>query len=246
MDRMLYVAMSGAKQIELAQTANNHNLANANTAGFRADLAAFRAMPLNGPGYPTRVYAMAERPGVNLAAGSVTATGRELDAAINGEGWIAVLGRDGAVGYTRRGDLHLSANGQLETGDGHAVLGNAGPIALPPADKIEIGGDGTISIRPVGQPNTALAVVDRIRLVRPDPAELVKGADGLLRLKNGKDADPDARVQIVAGALESSNVNAVDSLVNMITLQRQYEMQVKVMREAKENDAVSAQTMRIG
>jgi flagellar basal-body rod protein FlgF len=246
MDRVLYVAMTGARQIEHAQATNNHNLANVNTSGFRADLAAFRAMPLYGPGHPTRVYAMAERPGVNMTAGAVTATGRELDVAINGEGWIAVQGRDGTTGYTRRGDMRVGANGQLETGDGHAVLGNGGPIALPPAEKIEIGGDGTISIRPVGQAATALAVVDRIRLVRPDPAEMVKGADGLMRLNNGKEADPDARVQIVAGALEASNVNAVDALVNMITLQRQYEMQVKVMREAKDNDAVSAQVMRMG
>jgi flagellar basal-body rod protein FlgF len=245
MDRMLYVAMSGARQIELAQSANNHNLANVATPGFRADLEAFRAMPLYGPGYPTRVYAMAERPGANFTPGSISATGNELDIAVNGEGYIAVRAPDGTTGYTRRGDLRLGANGQLQTGDGHAVLGNSGPIAIPPAEKIEIAADGTISIRPVGQAATALAVVDRIRLVRPETKDLVKGADGLLRTATGADAPPDARVRLVAGALEGSNVNAVEALVNMITLQRQYEAQVKLMREAAENDAASTQTMKL-
>jgi flagellar basal-body rod protein FlgF len=242
---MLYVAMTGARQVELAQTANNHNLANANTTGFRADLAAFRAMPLYGPGYPTRVYAMAERPGVNLAPGAMTATGRDLDVAVNGEGYIAVQANDGTVAYTRRGDLRVGSSGLLETGDGHAVLGNGGTIALPPAETIEIAADGTISIRPVGQAATALAVVDRIRLVRPEADELVKGADGLLRTKGGGEAPSDARVQLAAGSLEGSNVNAVEALVNLITLQRQYEAQVKLMHQAGENDAVSVQAMKL-
>lgn len=246
MDRMLYVAMSGAKQIELAQAANTHNLANANTTGFRADLEAFRALPVYGPGYPSRVYAMAERAGVDLAPGSIGTTGRELDIAVNGEGWIAVQARNGTEAYTRRGDLRIGANGLLETGDGHAVLGNGGPIAVPPAEKLEIAADGTISIRPLGQSAATLAVVDRIKLVKPDPQQLTKGADGLMRLKDGKTADADASMQVVAGALESSNVNAVEALVTMITLQRQYEMQVKIMRETRDNDAASAQTMRLG
>jgi flagellar basal-body rod protein FlgF len=242
---MLYVAMSGARQIELAQTANNHNLANVNTPGFRADFEAFRAMPLYGPGYPTRVYAMSERPGVDLTPGTITATGRELDVAINGEGLIAVQAKDGGVAYTRRGDLRAGPNGLLETGDGHAVLGNGGPIAIPPADKIEFGADGTISIRPVGQSATALAVVDRMRLVRVPAQDLMKGADGLLRTKDGREAAPDVNVQLVAGALEGSNVNAVEALVSMIQMQRQYEAQVKLMREASQNDQASAQTMKL-
>ncbi len=246
MDRMLYVLMSGAKQLELAQAANTHNLANISTTGFRADLAAFRAMPVRGPGYPTRVFAMAERPGVNLNPGAITTTGRELDAAINGDGWIAVRARDGTEAYTRRGDLRLGANGVLQTGDGREVLGNSGPIAIPPAEKIEIGGDGTLSIRPVGQKASALATVDRIKLVNPPPSMLVKGQDGLMRLKkDGTTAEPDARVRLVSGALESSNVNAVEALVNMITLARQYEAQIKLMRNASDNDAASAQTLRM-
>ena len=245
MDRMLYVAMSGAKQIELAQTSNTHNLANVNTSGFRADLSAFRAMPVYGPGYPTRVYAMAERPGVNLAPGSITTTGRELDVALNGDGWIAVRANDGSEAYTRRGDLRLGANGTLETGDGLAVLGNSGPIAIPPAEKMEIAVDGTISIRPVGQSATALAVVDRIKLVKPNPDDLIKGADGVMHLKEGGVASPDVATQLLSGTLESSNVTAVEALVNMIALARQFETQIKLMQKASENDAASAQIMRM-
>lgn len=247
MDRMLYVAMSGAKQIELAQTANTHNLANASTIGFRADLAAFRAMPVFGTGYPTRVYAMTERAGVDLTPGIVSTTGRELDIALDGDGFMAVRAPDGGEAYTRRGDLRIGPNGILETGDGLPVLGNGGPIAIPPAEKIEIAADGTVSIRPLGQTANALAVVDRIKLVNPAPAGLVKGADGLLRLRDGLAPAPaDASVRVTAGALESSNVNTVEAMVNMITLARQFELQVKLMREAGDNEAASARVMQLG
>jgi flagellar basal-body rod protein FlgF len=245
MDRLLYVAMTGAREIERAQQANMHNLANAQTPGFRADLSAFRAMPVYGPGYPTRVYAMAERPGVDLSPGPVTTTGRELDVAVQGEGFIAVQAPDGSEAYTRRGDLRIGPNGLLETGDGHAVLGSGGPIAVPPAEKIEIGSDGTISIRPVGQAPNALVVLDRIKLVRPDKNALVKGADGLLRLADGAAAEPDASVRLTAGALEGSNVNAIEALVDMIALARHYELQIKLMREAADNDAAATQAMKL-
>jgi flagellar basal-body rod protein FlgF len=245
MDRMLYVAMSGAKQIDLAQASNAHNLANVNTSGFRADLAAFRAMPVFGPGYPSRVYAMAERPGVDLSPGTISATGNELDVAVRGEGWMAVRAPDGSEAYTRRGDLRIGTNGTLETGDGLAVLGNGGPIAIPPAEKVDIAADGTISIRPVGQAATALAVVDRIRLVKPKAEDLLKGQDGLMRLKDAGSATPDATVQLATGSLEASNVNPVDALVNMITLARQFESQIKLMKTAGDDDAASAQIMRL-
>jgi flagellar basal-body rod protein FlgF len=245
MDRMLYIAMTGAKQTLVAQAANAHNLANVSTAGFRADLAAFRAMPVFGPGLATRVYAMAERPGVDLRAGVVSHTGRELDVAVDGEGWIAVQGRDGREAYTRAGDLRVTPSGQLITGAGLAVLGNGGPIAIPPYEKLDIGADGTISIRASGQAAAALAVVDRIKLVNPPREELRKGEDGLMRLRDGREADPDARVRLLSGSLEGSNVNAVDALVNMLALQRQFEMQVKMMRTTEETDAAAAQVLRL-
>lgn len=242
---MLYIAMSGAREIERAQVANTHNLANVHTVGFRADLTAFRAMPVFGPGYPTRVYAQAERSGVDLSPGPITQTGRELDVAVNGDGFIAARAPDGTETYTRRGDLRIGPNGLLETGDGLTVLGNGGPISIPQAEKIEIGADGTVSLRPVGQAANALVVLDRIKLVRPDPAQLVKGADGLLRLEGAMVAEPDASVRLTTGALEGSNVDAVGALVNLIALARRYELHVKLMREASDNDAASAQAMRI-
>jgi len=244
MDRMLYVAMSGAKQIMLAQAVNNNNLANVSTAGFRADLDAFRSMPVFGPGYPSRVYTMTERPGTDMSAGALTTTGRELDIAVNGQGWIAVQAPDGSEAYTRAGDLRVSVNGQLETGAGHPVMGNGGSIAVPPFEKIEIGADGTISILPIGQAPSALAVVDRIKLVNPLQRDMEKGVDGLMRVK-GSDAAPDATVSLAGGVLESSNVNAVEAMVKMIELSRHYETQIKMMRVAQDNDVAATQMMRM-
>lgn len=245
MDRFLYVAMSGAKQTLLAQGANSHNLANLHTTGFRADLTQFRSMPVFGQGFPTRVYAMAERPGVDYAPGPIESTGRELDIAIHGEGWIAVQAPDGREAYTRAGDLRVGSYGLLETGAGHPVLGNAGPIAIPPAEKIEVGKDGSISVQPLGLGANNLAQVDRIKLVRPASEMLNKGADGLFRLRDGTSAAPDAAVSLVPEALEGSNVNAVEAMVNMITLARQFEMQVKMMQVAEETDRSAVQIVQL-
>lgn len=246
MDRMLYVAMSGAKQIMLAQAVNNNNLANVSTAGFRADIDAFRSMPVFGPGYPSRVYTMTERPGTDMSSGALTTTGRELDVAVNGQGWIAVQAPDGSEAYTRAGDLRVSVNGQLETGAGHPVMGNGGPISVPPFEKFEIGSDGTISILPIGQAPSALAVVDRIKLVNPLQRDMEKGVDGLMRVKNSRgDVAPDASVSLAGGVLESSNVNAVEAMVKMIELSRHYETQIKMMRVAQDNDVAATQMMRM-
>lgn len=245
MDRMLYLAMSGAKQTLHAQALATHNLANVNTTGFKADLAAARSMPVFGDGQPSRVYAMTERPGIDFNHGSMQFTGNELDFAIDGEGWIAVQAEDGSEAYTRRGDLKLNATGLLENGAGQLVLGDNGPIALPPAEKIEIGIDGTISVRPIGQAANTLAQIDRIKLVNPQLSDLEKGEDGLFRLKEGDQAEADAIVRIVPGSLESSNVNAVGEMVNMINLQRQFELQIKAMKTVEENDSAAAQLLRM-
>lgn len=245
MDRMLYVAMSGAKQTLVAQAINSHNLANATTTGFKADLNQLRSMPVFGTGHPSRVYAMTERPGPDLSAGAIQETGRELDVALSGEGWIAVQAPDGGEAYTRRGDLHLTVNGILETGAGHPVLGNGGAIAIPQAEKLDIGSDGTVSIRPLGQDAKGLAEIDRIKLVRPPISDLTKGADGLFRLKGGGVAVADAAVTVTRGVLEASNVSIAQALVEMITLARRFEMQVKTMDTVKENDEAMAGLMRL-
>ncbi len=246
MDRMLYVAMSGAKETLMAQANTSNNLANANTTGFLADLQQFRSMPVFGDGYPTRVYAMSERPATDLTSGSIVQTGRELDVAVSGQGWIAVQGPDGGEAYTRRGDLKLDANGLLTTGNGLPVSGSGGPIAIPPAEKIDIAPDGTISIRPLGQAADELAIVDQIKMVNPPLADLEKGKDGLMRLKQGATAEVDVSLQLISGTLESSNVNIVNAMVDMIELARRFELQVKMMKTAEEMEENSASIMRMG
>ncbi len=245
MDRMLYLAMSGAKQTMNAQAISVHNLANVSTTGFKADLAAARSMPVFGDGHASRVYALTERPGINYAQGSAQYTGNRLDIAINGDGFIAVQAADGSEAYTRRGDMQLNANGLLENGAGQLILGNGGPIALPQAESLEIGVSGTISIRPLGQAVNTAVQVDRIKLVNPQLSELQKGVDGLFRMKNGSEAEVDAVVRVAPGSLEASNVSAVGEMVNMINLQRQFEMQIKAMETVEEVDAAAAQTMRL-
>lgn len=246
MDPLIYVAMSGAQETLIAQAVNANNLANVSTPGFRADLAQARSMPAFGEGHPSVVYAMTERPAVDFQPGPMQTTGRELDVAINGEGWIAVQAPDGRESLTRAGDLQVSSNGILTTGAGHPVLGNGGPVAIPPATSLLIGTDGTVSIQPLGQGPETLAILDRIKLVDPDVAQLAKGDDGLLRLPNDETASASANVRVISGALEQSNVNVAKTLVDMIELSRQYEMQVNVIKTAKEDADAAAQLLRVG
>jgi flagellar basal-body rod protein FlgF len=188
---------------------------------------------------------MSERPGTDFSPGSIQTTGNDLDVAINGEGFIAVQAADGSEAYTRAGELHVTVNGQLLTGAGQAVLGNGGPIALPQSESLTIGTDGTISVRPVGQDANALAEVDRIRLVKPDLSQMIKSADGLLRLRDGSSAPPDASVRLVSGALESSNVNSIAEMVHIIEHARQYEIAVKAMATAEQMDAAGARLLNL-
>jgi flagellar basal-body rod protein FlgF len=245
MDRMIYLAMSAAKQTMNAQAIATHNLANVNTPGFKADFAAMRAMPVYGSGHPSRAFAMTERPGINFAPGTVETTGNELDIAINGDGFIAVVAADGSEAYTRVGNLEVTVYGQLQTGGGRAVLGNGGPIALPQSQAMVIGGDGTLSIRPLGQEANTLAQIDRIKLVNPDLGDLIKGADGLFRLREGGVAPADASVRLERGALEGSNVNSVAEKVRIIEHARQYEMAIKAMNTAQRMDAAGPRLLNL-
>lgn len=245
MDRSLYLSSNTAGNTMLAQMVNSHNLANANTPGFKADLAQFRSMPVFGEGHPSRVYAEQERPSADFTEGTIYTTGNSLDLAINGEGWFAIQTPDGGEAYQRAGNFHLSNLGLLTTADGLPVLGNGGPVTIPPADEVIFGADGTISIRPIGQAENALAIIDRIKLVKPDTNQLEKGEDGLFRLLEADPVLPDATVQIVQGALEASNVNMIHALIDMIELSRQFEMQIQSMNTAKENDELGTSTLRI-
>jgi len=243
MDRLLYVAMSGAKETLRAQAANNHNLANANTTGFRADLSAFQTQDVAGPGLPARAYATDAVTGWDASSGSLDATGRDLDVAIKGPGWIAVQASDGTEAYTRAGDLRVDPSGALMTATGSTVLGDAGPITVPPYSTIHIGGDGSVSIVPRGQTPMTVSTVGRIRLVNPPASELTRGTDGLFRTASGT-ASPDASVKLVPGTLESSNVNIAETMANMIELARSYEVQVKAMKTAEDTASSSTKLLQ--
>ena len=243
MDRSLYIAMSGAKETLLAQTANNHNLANASTNGFKADLSAFQSRAVQGPGYASRVYSTDATVGWDNTTGSLTQTGQPLDVAVQGDGWIAVQGVDGQEAYTRAGDLHVDVNGLLQTATGHPVLGDNGPISIPPYSAISVGRDGTISIVPVGQQANTMAAVARIKLANPPASNLQRGNDGLFRTNDGQPAQSDASVALASGVLESSNVNVADAMVQMIELARRFDLQVKAMKNTDDNAQVTAKLL---
>jgi flagellar basal-body rod protein FlgF len=244
MDRFLYVSMTGAKETLRAQTVNNHNLANASTTGFRADLSAFQSRAVAGTGYASRTYATNATVGWDASQGALTSTGRDLDVGIQGPGWIAVQGADGREAYTRAGDLRIEPTGLLLNGAGQQVMGEGGPISIPPHTSLMIAADGTISIVPVGQGPETTSQVGRIKLVNPPAESLVRGDDGLFRTVDGSDAPPDANVRVASGVLEASNVNIADAMVNMIELSRHFDLQVKAMRTAEENAAASAQLLK--
>jgi flagellar basal-body rod protein FlgF len=246
MDRFLYISMSGAKETLRAQTANNHNLANASTTGFRADLSAFQTRAVAGAGHDSRAYATNSTTGWDPTQGALMSTGRDLDVGISGPGWIAVQGVDGREAYTRAGDLRIDPNGFLVNGAGHQVMGDGGPITVPPHTSLTIGKDGTISVIPVGQGPETTATVGRIKLVNPSEASMTRGEDGLFRDINGADAPADASVQLSSGSLETSNVTTAAAMVNMIELSRRFDLQVKAMRTAEENASASAQLLRGG
>lgn len=243
MDRFLYISMSGAKETLRAQAVNSHNLANASTTGFRADLSAFHAQLVAGAGHASRAYATNATTGWDATSGALQSTGRELDVGVQGEGWIAVQGADGREAYTRAGNLRVDPNGLLMDASGRPVLGDAGVISVPPHTSVTIGGDGTVSIVPIGQGPETTATVGRIKLVNPPAQSLFRGEDGLFRM-DGVDAPADAGVRLASGVLESSNVNAADAMVNMIELARRFDLQVKAMRTAEENAASSAQLLK--
>jgi flagellar basal-body rod protein FlgF len=245
MDKMLWVAMTGADQLLDAQAVVSHNLANASTNGYRADLHAFSSYLVEGPGFPTRINVVGEQVGFDPRIGTVQDTGRSLDVAIRGPGFLAVQATDGSEAYTRAGDLRVNADGILETASGLPVLGDGGPVTVPPVAKIEIGSDGTVSVVPQGLGPEALAAVGRIRLVNPADEDLVKGPDGLLRMRDGSQAPADAAVRVTSGALEASNVNVAEALVEMIEISRQFEMQVRLMNTADSNDSAVQQLLRV-
>ena len=241
MDRLVYTAMSGAKQAMDRQATVAHNLANATTTGFRAQIDQYRAVPVVGDALPTRAFAVDSTTGAAFRPGSLQQTGRALDVAVQGDGWFVVQAADGSEALTRNGSFKLDENGQLTTHDGLPVLGDGGPLAVPPGRNIAVGRDGTISLVPDG--SAASTSLGKLKLVNPPAAGLARGDDGLFRLRDGGGFDADPKVRVVDGALEGSNVNVVGEMVDMISLARQFDMQMKLLQNAQENDAKAGQLL---
>jgi flagellar basal-body rod protein FlgF len=242
---MIYLAMSGAKQSLGQQSTVAHNLANLTTTGFRAETSVFRAVPVVGDGAKTRAFVVDSTPGADFTPGVVQHTGRDLDVAVQGKGWIAVQAPDGSEAYTRSGSLQINANGLLQTRNGNAVLGDGGPVSIPNDTLVTIASDGTVSTVPTGNRPAANSVVGRIKLVNPPENSLERGNDGLFRVRGGAPAAADANVHLASGALESSNVNAVDAMVTMISLARQFDMQMKMLQNAETNARQAAQLLTV-
>lgn len=246
MDKVLYVAMTGARENMHAQQVHANNLANATTTGFKADLEQARAMRVLGEGVPSRVYSMSERPATNTETGTLMATGRNLDIAVQGDNWIAVQAADGSERYTRSGELNINTLGQLITGSGIPIMGNAGaPVVIPPAEQVTIANDGSITIRPQGSDAAELVLIDQIKVVTDSEGQLWKGDDGLMRTDNLQPLGASQNPQLRSGYLESSNVNAVTELTSMISLSRQFEMQVKIMKSSDENSQTASRILQI-
>jgi flagellar basal-body rod protein FlgF len=240
-DRLIYVSMAGAKAAMQRQDTLAHNLANASTNGFRAELQAFRAVPVEGSGASTRVYTLETTPGYDATPGTIAGTGRTLDVAMQGNAWLAVQGLDGTEAYTRAGALDVSADGTLVTRSGLTVLGDGGPIQVPQDAELTIAPDGTVTATQQ-TPNAHPTTIGRLKLVTPE-APLERGTDGLFRSADGSDlgSDPNARVQ--DGALEGSNVSAVENMVAMIAAARQFEAQMKLLGTAQDNDKSASQLL---
>ncbi|MDD5241550.1 MAG: flagellar basal-body rod protein FlgF [Sulfuricella sp.] len=245
MDRLIYIAMNGAKHSMQQQAVTAHNLANASTTGYKAEANAFRALPVLGDGAQTRTFVVDSTTGADLSSGAIQSTGRDLDVAVQGKGWIAVQAADGSEAYTRDGSLQIGANGLLQTRNGLSVLGDGGPIAVQPDAEITIGKDGTVSIIPMGQTPNTVAMVGRLKLVNPPEADLAKSGDGLFRLKSGLPAPSDASVGLMQKSLETSNVSVVDALVSMISLSRQFDMQMKLLQNAETNAGKASQLINL-
>lgn len=235
MDKLIYTAMTGASHTLQQQSSVAENLANTNTPGFRATLNTFRAVPLVGEGLPTRAFVVDATAGSDFTPAAFQPTGRPLDVALNGPGWIVVQGADGKEAYTRNGSFQISSSGVLQTRSGLNVLGESGPITIPPGSQITVAKDGTISNIPDGSMPNAITVIGRLKLVNPASTQLDRGADGMFRMNDGSVAPVAANTEVVAGNLEGSNVNTVEMMVNMISLARQFDMQMKMLQSANDN-----------
>lgn len=245
MDKLIYSSLSAMRSAMARQTMTANNLANANTVGFRGEMSSSTALWLKGDGFDSRATNSGEVTSADMSEGTINETGRDLDVALQGKDTLlAVQSREGDEAYTRRGDLQIGDSGLLTTGDGMPVLGDGGPITLPPYDKLVIAGDGTISIVPQGGDPTQMQIVDRLKLVSTNGSAVAKGLDGLFRPQSGGTLGADPQAAVRQGAIEGSNVNVSTTLIDMIEASRDWDMQVKMMSSAQDIDKASADLMR--
>ncbi|MCU1788493.1 flagellar basal body rod protein FlgF [Pectobacterium polaris] len=251
MDHAIYTAMGGASQSLEKQAITANNLANASTPGFRAQLSALRAVPVNGLTLPTRTLVVASTPGADMTEGVMNYTGRAMDVALPKESWLAVQTADGGEAYTRNGNMEISADGQL-TIQGRVVMGDGGPIDIPPQAQISISPDGTISALNAGDPPNTIAQLGRLKLVKATGQEVERSDDGLFRLtqqaqqQRGNVLQNDPTVRIMPGVIEGSNVNTVDTMVDMIANARRFEMQMKIISSVDDNAQRANQILAMG
>jgi flagellar basal-body rod protein FlgF len=245
MDRLIYTAMTGAKHILEQQGNVAHNLANVSTTGFRAQLDSFRAVPVIADGLPTRTFVVDSTVGADFTPGQTQQTGRELDVALSGRGWLTVQLPDGSEAYTRHGSLKVNENGVLQTHNGINVLGDGGPITIPPDVGVTIAKDGTIATITNGIQPGISTILGQMKLVNPPENNLVRGEDGLFRQKSGLNAEADPTVELIGKSLEGSNVNPVEAMVSMISLARQFETQMKLLTTAENNAAKASQLLSL-
>jgi flagellar basal-body rod protein FlgF len=245
MDRLIYTCLTAMRGSQARQTTVANNLANAQTPGFRSDIAEAESLWNKGDGITTRAMASEEVLAADMRSGTVVATGRDLDVAFSGDALLAVQSGEGEEVYTRRGDLQLSSSGLLTTGDGKPVQGSQGPITLPPADSISIDGQGRISIVPRGGDANQPQEVDKLKLVSPKGSDIVKGIDGLFRVKGGGSLPDDPDAHVTSHSLEGSNVSATEALVKMIEASRSWDSQIKLIGDVRDMDQATADLMRL-
>lgn len=245
MDRLIYTSLSAMRGSMARQTAIANNLANAQTTGFRGDIARAQSLWLDGQGFDARAVSADAVVGADMGAGAVIKTGRALDIALARDAMLAVQSPSGDEGYTRRGDLVVGASGLLTTGDGNPVLGQQGPIIVPPADALTIAPDGRIMFVPSGSDGSPPQALDQLRLVSPAGADVVKGLDGLFRVRGGGILPNDPEAQLNSGMLEGSNVNPTAALVEMIEASKAWDAQLKLIGSARDLDSASANLMQL-
>lgn len=243
MDRVLYLAMTGAKHEAWQQATTANNLANVNTNAFKADLAAYRALPVIGDGAPTRTYVVDNTIGFDASQGALQHTGNPSDFALGSPGFFAVQGADGQESYTRDGGYVLDANGLMHTRTGLVIMGDGGPITVPAGTQVQLGQDGSVMAAPLTGANRAPQLVGQIKMVNPGPKDVYKGEDGLFHVNGGGALPASADVKLVPETLEASNVNSVEALVQMISHGRQYELNIKMMQTSQQNDQQAAQLL---